>query len=109
MQLPSELPSPNLKNKKIHPPSPPANSLYFQKWNFLALILKNSYIFLKGSFSYISRNGTLYFSTCAQKIKKSTRRKSLMLQDTEALKKVLIFPESELSYILRNGTFESQA
>ena len=32
---------------------PPKNSLYFTKWNFLALILKNS---------YISRNETLHSS-----------------------------------------------
>ena len=38
-----ELPIP-IKPKKIYPRK---NSLYFRKWNFLALILKNSLYFLK--------------------------------------------------------------
>ena len=48
---------------------PKKNSLYFRKWNFLALILKNPYILSKESFSYISENGTLKFSAQALKIK----------------------------------------
>ena len=37
------------------------NSLYFKKWNFLALILRNLY-FLKRKLFYISGNETfLYF------------------------------------------------
>ena len=42
--LPSWSP-PSLQNKKIHPEK---NSLCFQKWNFLALILKKFLYFLKG-------------------------------------------------------------
>ena len=68
MQLPSALASPSPKRiKKIHLEK---NSLYFRKWNFLALILKNSYIFSKESFSYISGNEAKYFSAQAREIKK---------------------------------------
>ena len=55
------------KNKTIHPEK---NFLYFKKWNFLAIILKKYYIFSKERFSYICRNGPLYFSSQAQKIRK---------------------------------------
>ena len=41
---------PSSKNKKKSPPAPPPHpkkkSLYFEKWNFLALILKNFLSFL---------------------------------------------------------------
>ena len=61
----------------LNPPPPPKikknssekKSLYFRGWNFLALIFKKSYIISKESFSYISQNGTLYFSVQARKIK----------------------------------------
>ena len=61
----------------------PKISLYFQKWDFLALIIIIKKFFSKESFSYISGNGTLYFSTQAQKIKKSSTRKFLIFQETE--------------------------
>ena len=49
MQLPGALLCPSSKKKlKIQPEK---NSLYFKKWNFLALILKNF------TFFYISGNG----------------------------------------------------
>ena len=63
--------------KNMHP-------FYFQKWNFLALVLKKlnissnesfSYIFSKESFSYISRDETMHFSAQARKIKKIHPRK----------------------------------
>ena len=63
--------------------STPKISLYFQKWDFLALIIIIKIIFSKESFSYISGNGTLHFSTQAQKIKKSTARKFLIIQEME--------------------------
>ena len=51
MQLRSPIPSLNQpKNKKVYSKK---NSLYFRKRKFLALILKNAYIFSKKSFSYI--------------------------------------------------------
>ena len=46
-------PSPK-KNQKN---SPEKSSLYFRKWNFLALMLKNSYIY---------KNGTLHFPAQSQ-------------------------------------------
>ena len=74
---PSPAPPPPLKK------STPKISLYFQKWDFLALIIIIKIIFSKESFSYISGNGTLHFSTQAQKIKKSTARKFLIIQEME--------------------------
>ena len=54
-----ELPIP-IKPKKIHPGK---NSLYFQKWNFLALILKNSLYFLREKLFlyFLKRKLFLYF------------------------------------------------
>ena len=50
------------------------NSLYFKKWNFLALILRNLY-FLKRKLFYISGNETfLYFR------KRKPRKNSLYLR-----------------------------
>ena len=40
----------------------------FPEMNFLALILKNSYIFSKESVSYISKNETLHFLVSTLKI-----------------------------------------
>ena len=75
--------------KKIKTIRPEKNSLYFRKWNFLALILKNllhffifqeketrkkiSYISGNGNpkrVPYISRDGTLHFSAQASKLEK---------------------------------------
>ena len=69
-----EFEAPTQKIKKIDPEK---NSLHFVKWNFLALILKISYIFL-----YIR--------------KWKPRKKCLIFQETETLKKLLIFREIEL-------------
>ena len=55
------------KNKKIHPQK---NSLYFREWNFVALILKKI-------------------------LETETPMKFPILQETEALKKLLIFREME--------------
>ena len=57
--------APSSKNKKIHSEK---NSLYFRKWDLLVEILKNSYIFSKESFCYISRK-TLHFLAQGRKIK----------------------------------------
>ena len=54
----------------------------------------SSYIFSKESFSYISRNETQHFAAQAQKIKKITPRKFLILQETEAPNKFFIFQET---------------
>ena len=84
-------PKKSKKPEKIHPEK---NSLYFRKWNFLALILKKFFYFRKWNlalsglnphdfslkipglkkfliFSYISGNGNLHFSIQAQEIKKA--------------------------------------
>ena len=55
------------------------------------IITKISYIFSKESLSYISGNRTLHFSAQALKIKKSTRRKLLILQKTVTPKNFLDF------------------
>ena len=77
-------------------------------WNFLAVIFKKNYIFSKESFSYISGNKTLHFSTQAEKILKKPlenflyfrKRKPkknfphfLIFLETETSKKLLIFQE----------------
>ena len=107
MELTDALFGPSSK-KKIHPEK---NSLCFRKWNLLALILKKfqetetpkklAYISGNGNLkkaSYISRNGTF----------QSTPIKFLIFQEAETPKKsliffqkkaVLIFQETELSYI----------
>ena len=51
-------------------------------------------LFSKESFSYISRNETQQFAAQAQKIKKITPRKFLILQETEAPNKFFIFQET---------------
>ena len=91
---PTELLSPSWKKeKKIHYKK---NSLYFGKWNFMALILKNFLYFL-----YISGNGNM---------EKSTLKKFLLFRETKLsnskLAKLLIFQErfsksqkSKISYI----------
>ena len=99
-------PKPKNKNK-IHLEK---NSLYFGKWNFLALVLTNSYIFPKESFCYISGNGALHFPSQTQKTKTTHPKNSLHLRKwnflAQLLKKslifsqkkaLLIFPETELS------------
>ena len=98
---PRVLPSPSPKTtKNIHPKK---NSLYFRKWNFLALILKNYYIYRNENLtpsslnsqnfslkkfliffpkkshsekiSYISGDRNLHFSAKAWKIEEIRRRK----------------------------------
>ena len=76
------------------------NSLYFRKWNFLALILKKILIFSqKKAFLIISqkkvfpvsRNGTLQFSVQACKIRKSAQRKIVYTSGNKNREKNLIF------------------
>ena len=52
---------------------------------------KISYIFSKERFSYIAKNGSLYFSAQAQRIRKSTSRKFFILQEMETLQKLITF------------------
>ena len=68
--------------------------IFFQKNIFLIFSQKDSfsYISSKENFSsYISKNGSIHFSVQAQRIKKSTWRKFLILQEIEAPKKLPIF------------------
>ena len=100
-------PKPKNKNK-IHLEK---NSLYFGKWNFLALVLTNSYIFLKESFCYISGNGALHFPSQTQKTKTTHPKKFLTLAEMELSssiikKKSYIFSKESSSYISRNGTLQ---
>ena len=112
------------KPKKIQPGK---ISLYFRKWNFLALILKKFLYFLKRqlvlyflkkSFSYISGNGSTQFSVQAQKIKEIHLRKiSYTLGNGNPEKISYIFAKENFSdiswnrnpqkilYISGNGTF----
>ena len=68
MQLPGAFLGPNLKKLKKPPEK---NPLCFEKGDFLALILKKIYMFL-------------YFG------KRKLRKKFVMFQETETLKKLLI-------------------
>ena len=100
MQLTGALLSRNSKNKKNTRRK--KKSLYFRKWNFLALRLI-SYIFSEESFSYISRNGTLYFSrnpAQTRQINKNPPRENFFHSNIKnflhALKRKLsILPETE--------------
>ena len=58
---------------------PPKKLLYFRKWNFLALRLRDFLYFLKKSFSYIAGNRTFCERTFTTgKKKKSPPRKSFL-------------------------------
>ena len=80
---------------------PEKNSLYFQKWNFLALILKKflysskrklPLYFSKESISYISKNEALHFSAQARKIKNNPRgEKFLYIRKRKTKKKLFYF------------------
>ena len=59
------------------------------------------YIFSKERFSYISRNETLNFSAQVQRIKKSTPRKFLILQERETSQKILIFSQKKALLFFR--------
>ena len=98
MWLPSALPSPIPKkqtNKKIHPEK---NSLYFRKWNFLALPLLLLLLFFFLIFFcwyFLKRKLFLYFRSWNPALfsmgskNKFSLRKFLTLQETETLKKVM--------------------
>ena len=91
----------------------PKNSLYFRKWNFLALILKNFLYFLerklflyflKIDFPYIFLNETLHFSHQAQEIKEIHPRRMFYTSGNGNPEKIYyIFPKEQLSYISGNG------
>ena len=92
--------SPSSKNKrKIHPKK---RFLYFSKWNFLALILKNLlYFFKRKLFLYFRKWNPVLFSPGSKTKKKSTPRKILIFQETkppqktEIPEKFLMFQETE--------------
>ena len=80
----TELFRPNHKKQKnIHPEK---DSLYFGKWDFLALILKNS---------YISGNEILHFSFLNQKIKKIRAKKIFYASGNENLEKKFLFSKKK--------------
>ena len=60
-------------------------------WNFLAVIFKKNYIFSKESFSYISGNKTLHFSTQAEKIFKKPLENFLYFRKRKTKKTSYIF------------------
>ena len=90
-------PQPPKNQNKIHPEK---NSLYFRKWNFLALILKKFLHFLKIKlllyflkkkfFLYFRKRNPALFSPSSRK-KKSTQRKFLILQEKKIPKNFLCF------------------
>ena len=71
---------PILKNKKIHPEK---NSLYFGKWNFIALALKNFLYFLKRKLfrKKKPRKNSMYLK----------KQNFLIFQEMESLKSFLYF------------------
>ena len=85
MELPSALLGPSLKKKIYPPPAPPPKkcSLYFSKWDFLALILKN----------FKERKPRKKFLIFLEMELFSSNIKKF--QETETLKKLLIFWEME--------------
>ena len=76
----------------------------FPEMNFLALILKNSYIFSKESVSYISKNETLHFLVSTLKIFPSENFFYFFLKKTCSENISYIFSKESISYIFRNGT-----
>ena len=90
IQLPNALFCLSLKNKKIYLKK--NSSAYFQKLNFLALILKYSYILSKESFTYISGNRNLQEPAQAQKKKeKSTPGKISYTSGNENPRKTVLY------------------
>ena len=81
------------KNKKIHLEK---NSLYFGKWNFLAVILKKILYFLKEKvfLYFLKRSLFLYFRKWIAALCKPKPRQ--MKQKNSPCKKFLIFREMEL-------------
>ena len=64
--------------------------------------IKKIFIFSqKKAFSYISGNETLHLSAQAQRIKKSTPRKFVLLEETETLKTPLIFSSKKAVFMFR--------
>ena len=81
------------KTKKVYPEK---NSLYFRKWNFLALILKKIVYFLKRKpFLYFQKWNTAHF-TPSSKNKRNAPDKISYISgngnlEAKALEKLLIF------------------
>ena len=90
METPGALPI--TKPKKLKK-STKKNSLYFQKWNFLANILKKFlYFFKRKLFLYFQKWNPALFSQSSKNKRNPSQEK-----------------ETELSYIFGNGPFEPQA
>ena len=70
--------------------------------------IKNSYIFSKESFSYISENETLHFSPQAREIKKVHVKKISYTSRNGALKKLLIFSQKKAFLIFRKTETRKQ-
>ena len=97
------------------------NSLYFRKMNFLVLILKTFLYFLKRKlFLYFRKWSPALFIPILKKKKSppresflysgkvvifSQKKTALKFQETENLKKVFIFQQTELSHIPGNASF----
>ena len=118
--------SPNKPPKNNNNPTR-KNSLFLRKWNFLAVMLKNSCISINEAlhlasslkmFPCFSRKKFFYFliflemrpctfQSKLKKEKKSTWRKFLTLQETESLKNLVIFFSKEsFSSISGSGNSE---
>lgn len=93
---------PNFKKKKKKHLK---NSLYFQKRNFLALIIRKFLYTLKESLSFISDNGTIQFSVQVPKIKELHPRKIYYTSGNINSKKFVVLSRKErCPYISGNGT-----
>ena len=105
MHLPDALLGPNSKNRKY---SPPKKSFHFREYNFLALRLNNFLYFRKlnpallGPSSKNKKKSTPkkipYLSLALIKFQETEipEKKFPIFQETETLKKLLIFWEMEL-------------
>ena len=100
MHLPGTLLRPGSKNeKKIHPEK---NSLYFRKWNFLALKLKEFLYFLK-------RNLFLYFreqNPALFRPRQKNKNFSYFLE-IKLFKKILYISENGTLLYFGNGIFRT--
>ena len=99
-----ELPIP-IKPKKIHPGK---NSLYFQKWNFLALILKNSLYFLRGKlFLYFHKWSPTLFSRSLKSKKISSEEISYISGNEDPGKFLEFFQKKAFLIFWEKGTREN--
>ena len=105
-------PQPPKNQNKIHPEK---NSLYFRKWNFLALILKKFLHFLKIKlllyflkkkfFLYFRKRNPALFSPSSRK-KNPPRENFLYFRKRKSQKISCAFSKESFSYIPGNGNPE---